>query len=141
MGNRAIIRFDDDTAPELYLHWNGGPESVLAFVEYTAEKMGNSHNHYFPARLTQVIGNFYGGTLSLQVSSRPLFIDVENVYTVTLSPELSGPFDNPPAPYISERNGKPFTKADADKARAHDYWADDQVMNMLRAKNDGAFTE
>lgn len=33
MGNRAVISFDEnDNATGVYLHWNGGPESVLAFL-------------------------------------------------------------------------------------------------------------
>lgn len=34
MGNRAVIcHSKDDTSIAIYLHWNGGPESVLAFLE------------------------------------------------------------------------------------------------------------
>ncbi len=39
MGNRAVIAFTTETMPApphsvgVYLHWNGGPESVQAFVD------------------------------------------------------------------------------------------------------------
>ncbi len=36
MGNRATIIFTDGKksfSPAVYLHWNGGPESVYAFLE------------------------------------------------------------------------------------------------------------
>ena len=40
MGNRAVISFSEKkTDTGVYLHWNGGIESVLAFVE-AAKQMG-----------------------------------------------------------------------------------------------------
>lgn len=74
MGNRAVIVFGDNhDAPALYLHWNGGPESVLAFLK-AAELLqvrdpADSDGHA-PARLAQIIGNFLGGTLSLAAGTR-----------------------------------------------------------------------
>ena len=69
MGNRAII-----TTPEkeigVYLHWNGDRSSVEAFVAYCALKGYRSPTcdaAYGFARLTQVIGNFFGGGLSVGV--------------------------------------------------------------------------
>ena len=47
MGNRAVIKFaksDQSPASEglgVYLHWNGGVESVLAFAEATKERVGS----------------------------------------------------------------------------------------------------
>ena len=42
MGNRAVVIFDDDpnvgSSLGVYLHWNGGPESVLAFMQATQER-------------------------------------------------------------------------------------------------------
>ena len=35
MGNRAVLEFKDGTG--IYLHWNGGPESVLAFLDAAKE--------------------------------------------------------------------------------------------------------
>lgn len=40
MGNRAVVTFENDKhATGIYLHWNGGPESVLAFC-HAARDMG-----------------------------------------------------------------------------------------------------
>lgn len=44
MGNRAVVIFEDDSnvgsSVGVYLHWNGGPESVLAFMQATKERCG-----------------------------------------------------------------------------------------------------
>jgi len=73
MGNRAVIAFKDehfeeDMCPAIYLHWNGSRESVEGFLK-AAEKFGirGDDSSYCIARLTQVIANAIGGTLSLGV--------------------------------------------------------------------------
>ena len=73
MGNRAVIAFDDErkekeNCPAIYLHWNGSDYTVDAFLK-AAKEFGIRGNdaHYCIARLTQVIGNAIGGTLSLGV--------------------------------------------------------------------------
>jgi hypothetical protein len=69
MGNRAVIQFGQDPSKSvgIYLHWNGGRESVQAFLDYAKEMQVRDDDQYFPARLTQIIGNFFGGTLSLGI--------------------------------------------------------------------------
>ena len=74
MGNRAVIATSTDkTAPAIYLHWNGGPESVLAFL-HAAKALGvrspGDDPSYFNARMCQIIGNFFGGSLSLGLGPR-----------------------------------------------------------------------
>jgi len=74
MGNRAVIT----TAPYsinnvgIYVHWNGGPESVAAFLK-ACKQLGYrslaSDANYAMARLTQVIGTFFGGTTSLGIGT------------------------------------------------------------------------
>lgn len=73
MGNRAVLCVaPDGNKPtegiNLYLHWNGGPESVLAFCE-AAKRLGVrdpvSDDTYAMGRLAQIVGNFFGGTLSM----------------------------------------------------------------------------
>ena len=52
----------------MYLHWNGGRDSVEPFLAYAKAKGVRgpvSDNSYAMARLAQIIGNFFGGTLSL----------------------------------------------------------------------------
>lgn len=68
MGNRAII-----TTPErkigLYLHWNGGRDTVEPLLHYCELKGYHppSTDCYGWARLAQVVGNFFGGTTSVGV--------------------------------------------------------------------------
>ncbi len=64
MGNRAVITFDKQVG--IYLHWNGGRDSVEAFLKYCELKQ-HRPDDYGIARLAQVIGNFFGGTTSVGV--------------------------------------------------------------------------
>ena len=71
MGNRAVITLDKkptENSVGIYLHWNGGAESVLAFAE-AGKRFGIRYGDesYATARLAQIIGNFFGGTLSVGV--------------------------------------------------------------------------
>lgn len=68
MDNRAVI-----TTPEkdlaLYLHWNGGRDTVEPLLKY-CELQGfrpPSSDSYGWARLAQVVGNFFGGSLSVGI--------------------------------------------------------------------------
>ena len=71
MGNRAVIT---DTSKQIgvYLHWNGGYDSVSAFCEYARLKgvpapSNDCASDYAWARFCQIVGNFLGGTGSLGV--------------------------------------------------------------------------
>ena len=77
MGNRALIAFKQkesvkkkEDVPCIYLHWNGGRDSVEAFLDAT-RRLGVRKNDpsYAMARLTQIIANYLGGTLSIGISS------------------------------------------------------------------------
>ena len=76
MGNRAVITIKEKDTPKedwnsLYLHWNGGRDSVEPFL-HVAKLYGircNSDSSYAIARLSQLIGNTLGGTLSLGVGA------------------------------------------------------------------------
>ena len=68
MGNRAVI-----TTPEkdlaLCLHWNGGRDTVEPLLKY-CELQGYrppSTDTYGWARMAQVVGNFFGGSMSLGI--------------------------------------------------------------------------
>lgn len=69
MGNRAVI-----TTPErkigLYLHWNGGRDTVEPLLRYCELKGYRAPGSvsYGWARLCQVVGNFSGGTLSVGIA-------------------------------------------------------------------------
>ena len=75
MGNRAVIVFDeykptsDQTA--LYLHWNGGRDSVEAYLKATRILMHSRGQDasYARARFVQVIGMFMGGNMSFGMDS------------------------------------------------------------------------
>lgn len=75
MGNRAVITASCYPHPEsspdigVYLHWNGGRDSVEAFLAYCEIKgyRPPSEDNYGWARLCQVIGNFFGGGYSLGI--------------------------------------------------------------------------
>lgn len=68
MGNRAVIT---TKAMDIgvYLHWNGGRDSVEAFLRYCKEKgyRPPETDCYGWARLCQVIGNFFGGSNSIGI--------------------------------------------------------------------------
>lgn len=70
MGNRAVIT---TTAKDLalYLHWNGGRDTVEPLLKY-CELQGYrppSQDNYGWARMAQVMGNFFGGSLSVGVDT------------------------------------------------------------------------
>ena len=78
MGNRAIITtftenmdksISESTQLGIYLHWNGGRDSVEAFLKYAELKNFRTleSDNYGWARLTQVIANFFDGTTSIGI--------------------------------------------------------------------------
>lgn len=74
MGNRAIIQTRESYENEgigVYLHWNGGYDSVSAFLKYCELKgyRAPDTDSYGWARLCQVIGNYFGGSLSLGIDN------------------------------------------------------------------------
>ena len=70
MGNRAVITTKERKVG-VYLHWNGGRDSVEGFLEYCRLKgyRSPSSDSYGWARLCQVIGNYFGGTLSIGIDA------------------------------------------------------------------------
>jgi len=74
MGNRAVITTKENfenNGVGVYLHWNGGRDSVEAFLTYCALKQYREPetDNYGWARLCQVIGNFFGGTCSIGIDT------------------------------------------------------------------------
>ena len=73
MGNRAVITTRNGFSNNgigVYLHWNGGRDSVTAFLTYCKLKGFRSPTDdptYAWARFCQVIGNWFGGSLSLGI--------------------------------------------------------------------------
>lgn len=71
MGNRAVIT-TKDRGLGVYLHWNGGLDSVSAFLEYCELRDFRSpdRDSYGWARLCQVISNYMGADgLSVGISA------------------------------------------------------------------------
>lgn len=69
MGNRAVITTEDEKFG-IYVHWNGGRDSVDAFLKYCdlqGFRSPTADLTYGFARLAQVICNFFGGGLSCGV--------------------------------------------------------------------------
>ncbi len=81
MGNRAIIKGKGSNLG-VYVHWNGGYDSVLAFTQYCKLKGYRSPetDGYGVARLCQVIGNYFGGSCSVGVWNMS--------YQTTMNPSL-----------------------------------------------------
>lgn len=74
MGNRAVITTREGMEhPEstlgVYLHWNGGRDSVEAFLKYCELSGFRSPetDSYGWARFCQIVGNYFGGTLSVGI--------------------------------------------------------------------------
>ena len=71
MGNRAIVKPINENIG-VYLHWNGGVDSVTAFLEYCKLKgyrdfSGECADGYGIARFVQVVSNFFGGTTNIGI--------------------------------------------------------------------------
>ena len=69
MGNRAIITTKNRNTG-IYLHWNGGRDSIEPFLEYCKLKGFRSpeaDESYAFARLTQIISNYFKGGLSIGI--------------------------------------------------------------------------
>lgn len=74
MGNRAVVTTLENynhNGIGVYLHWNGGRDSVEGFLEYMKLKKHRTPETdcYGWARLCQVIGNFFGGTTSIGIDT------------------------------------------------------------------------
>jgi hypothetical protein len=87
MGNRGNVVFvaGERISPTIYLHWNGGPESVYAFLRELDRRGVRADGEYEAARFVQIVGEFfdYSGTepqhsgLSLGIIAGPTAITPE----------------------------------------------------------------
>ena len=61
MGNRAVITSVKKDLG-VYVHWNGGPDSIGAFLDYCSLRgfRPPESDTYGYARLCQVLGNYFG---------------------------------------------------------------------------------
>lgn len=69
MGNRAVIAFKSEPTIGLYVHWNGGVESVLAFLEATKRRAGeeSADAGRAMARLTETVSRYFTDGMSVYV--------------------------------------------------------------------------
>ena len=67
MGNRAVIQMQGQDVG-IYLHHNGGYDTIKPLLD-VAKTYSIRGDDYGIARLAQMLGNFFGGTLSLGVST------------------------------------------------------------------------
>lgn len=128
MGNRAVITLEDDTGKThpiaLYVHWNGGLESCLAFVEYTHDTFGFGGLNTFHARLCQVIGNFFQDGYSLVAfPARRADADAKHC-------------DNGRHHFRISKDGVslPANPEALVRARRHSYWTDSPPIKVSLAK-------
>ena len=87
MGNRAVIQIENNPL-EIYLHWNGGRDSIDPMLVYAREQ-GIGSGDYGVARLCQIIGNTLGGTLSLGVAPKGSYSGDEDNGTYVLDNEFN----------------------------------------------------
>ena len=67
MGNRAVIQMQGQDVG-MYLHNNGGLDTIQPLLD-VAKEYGVRGDDYGIARLAQMMGNFFGGTLNVGVST------------------------------------------------------------------------
>ena len=87
MGNRATVIFTDEKEEQIscavYLHWNGGPESIYGFLAELDRRFVHNDQDYECARFIKLVGDFFDqdkiGTTSLGVVNGPKAITVEEL--------------------------------------------------------------
>jgi len=143
MGNRAVITLakkPTQNSVGIYLHWNGGAESVLAFAEAAKHFGVRLHDEtYATARLAQIIGNFFGGTLSVGVGILK-HLDCENYDNGTYKVS----FDGDTVIIEQSTDGKrDWKRLNNDELRKHAYWQETEEWKGILAdiieKNKRAF--
>lgn len=99
MGNRAVLAFgnmDDPNTIGIYLHWNGGRESVEGFLGAARAldiRDPETDTAYAVGRFAQMVGNYFRGTLSLGID-RLCNLDCDNfdngVYQIGAGWQITG---------------------------------------------------
>lgn len=151
MGNRAYVVFEsgEDRSPAIYLHWNGGPESIYAFLDAIKGYQADQHSPgYSCARFVQLVGNTLGGTLSLGLTCfgkyDELNCDDNGLYVVTPakvrrmvdeSPDLR----HPRLRWLTDEE----VATERDEALKHRYWLPEEgrtrLLDDIRQANDPHF--
>lgn len=84
MGNVAIIKAKGNDNKAVYLHWNGGRDSIEAFLKYCELRGFRSFNDdYGMARFVQVVSNFLGADgLSIGITDHVESCGDNGVYVI-----------------------------------------------------------
>lgn len=143
MGNRAVITMEKRTTSSsagIYLHWNGGPESVLAFAEAAKHfEVRFSDETYATARLAQIIGNYFGGTLSVGVGILR-HLDCKNYDNGTYRVSLE---NNEIVLEQSPDGKKNWQRLDNAQIKKHPYWQKkedrEDILSDIISKNKAFF--
>ena len=100
MGNRANVIFADSIgetiSPCIYLHWNGGAESIYPFLDELDRRHVRADHNYEAARFIEVVAQFMDHgekdmyTLSLGVVNGPKSITIKDLNKVATDSEDNG---------------------------------------------------
>lgn len=99
MGNRANVIFVNENetsiSPCVYLHWNGGPESIYGFLNEMERRNVRRDQNYECARFIGIVTDFFDqdglGSTSVGVVSYPgNKIDIETLNKVPTDPGDNG---------------------------------------------------
>jgi hypothetical protein len=90
MGNRGTVIFHNgkkEISCAVYLHWNGGADSIYNFIEEGKKRKSLSHSvDYAAARFIQIVGEFMDeteqGSTSLGVVNGPKAITIKQLSKV-----------------------------------------------------------
>ena len=121
MGNRAVIRIDGQGSG-IYLHNNGGLDTIKPLLD-VAREYGIRGDDYGIARLAQMIGNFFGGILSVGVA--PLDrLDQDNCDNGT---------------YVVDSNFNIIERLYFDNQQEQNHWDYDEMKAHIKMINDQFF--
>lgn len=131
MGNRATIIFvhSGEISPAIYLHWNGGAESIYPFLEELEKRGGGGPGGYESARFIQVVGDFFDqkkrDTMSIGVNNGPY--EIGTPYLKAFDPGNNGIFviETFYKDYKMQQRIRRFSKASYDKPLRE--WSEEEV--------------
>lgn len=76
MGNRAIIQFKHNRDMEIYVHWNGGADSIIPLVAFMRRQ--GYRGDVVTSRMLQILCNFHEGGLSVYTAPRGTYGEEDN---------------------------------------------------------------
>jgi hypothetical protein len=141
MGNRVVVTLDKAPTKNslgLYLHWNGGSESVLAFAEYAREVgLGSGDSCYGIAQLARIVGNFFGDNLSVGVGTLgALDCDNHDNGLIAVEWDESGVrMRQARRPKWEDGVLKGLETVDLERVGKHSYWVDEALLKSVRETN------